>query len=92
MAENGPLLWWFCEECDKAWRKPGFGSSNCLAMLKQLLNKMASLESTRGNEVNEVGRRMAEVETKLEVLMNKMEGHIDDIKIKIDRVSQRNPR
>jgi len=32
---------------------------------------------------------IVDVETKLEVLMNKMEGHIDDIKTKIDRMSQR---
>jgi len=28
VAEKGPPLRWFCEECDEAWRKPGFGSSD----------------------------------------------------------------
>ena len=32
---------------------------------------------------------MAEMETKLEVLTNKTEGHIDDVMIKIDRMLQR---
>ena len=89
VAENGPPLRWFCEECDEAWKKPGFGSSDCQAMLEQLLDKMATLETTCGTEVNDVGRRMAAVETKFEVLMNRMEGHIDDVMTKIDRLSQR---
>jgi len=81
VSESGPPLRWFCEECDDSWKKPGV--QDIVNMMSRFFEKLQHIEG-KLSEVGALGRRLEEVDEKLNLTSDAVSSKIEDLRSKVE--------